>query len=86
MHDAEFYPEPLQFNGFRFADPAIVQAAGDHFKTPQPKPSKLTDCSSTYHVWGTGRMTWWVSSLMFLMGRPSVAWLVASLSAQMYGY
>ncbi|EAQ83430.1 hypothetical protein CHGG_09834 [Chaetomium globosum CBS 148.51] len=56
MHDAEFYPEPLQFNGFRFADPAIVQAAGDHFKTPQPKPSKLTDCSSTYHVWGTGRM------------------------------
>jgi cytochrome P450 len=56
MHDPEFYPEPLQFNGFRFADPAIVKAAGDNFKTPQPKPSKLTDCSSTYHVWGTGRM------------------------------
>jgi cytochrome P450 len=58
MHDPEFYPEPLQFNGFRFADPAIVKAAGNNFKTPQPKPSKLTDCSSTYHVWGTGRMAW----------------------------
>ncbi|KAK4185240.1 Ent-kaurene oxidase [Podospora australis] len=61
MHDPEFFPEPMQFNGFRFADPVIVEEAaarshGSNFKTPQPKPSKLTDCDSTYHVWGTGRM------------------------------
>ncbi|KAM7184927.1 Ent-kaurene oxidase [Rhypophila sp. PSN 637] len=65
MHNPDFFPEPLQFHGFRFADPAIVEQAvaavvgsgtAEKFKTPQPKPSKLTDCDSTYHVWGTGRM------------------------------
>ena len=59
MHDPEFFPDPLQFHGFRFADPAIVaQIAGSDFKTPQPKPSKLTDYDNTYHVWGIGRTTW----------------------------
>ncbi|CAG9998323.1 unnamed protein product [Clonostachys byssicola] len=56
MQNPEFYPSPLEFNGFRFADPNILGDAGDAFKYKQPKPSKLTDCDNTFHVWGTGRM------------------------------
>ncbi|KAL7621976.1 hypothetical protein AAE478_007477 [Parahypoxylon ruwenzoriense] len=56
MQSPEFYLEPLQFNGFRFADPDLVSGLGK-FKTLQPKPSKLTDADNTFHVWGTGRMT-----------------------------
>jgi cytochrome P450 len=56
MQNPEFYPSPLEFNGFRFADPAILNNEGGVFKFPQTKPSKLTDVDDTFHVWGTGRM------------------------------
>ncbi|KAI0809677.1 cytochrome P450 [Xylaria sp. FL0064] len=56
MQNAEFYPEALAFNGFRFVDQSRVDIASSSFKVLQPKPSKLTDVDSTWHVWGTGRM------------------------------
>ncbi|KAI9037576.1 putative cytochrome P450 [Aspergillus affinis] len=52
MLDPGSYPEPSQFSGFRFADPGLLQ--GSH--TLQPRPSKLTDVSETWQMWGTGRM------------------------------
>ncbi|RYP11200.1 hypothetical protein DL765_007853 [Monosporascus sp. GIB2] len=57
MQNPEFYPDPLVFNGFRFADPAILEeTAKGHFSVSQTQPSKLTDVGNTFHVWGTGRM------------------------------
>ena len=58
MQSSEFYPQPLQFSGFRFADPKIVDQVAIEGRSIQPKPSKLTDVSSTWHVWGGGRMAW----------------------------
>ena len=60
MQNPEHYPQPLEFNGFRFADPALLDnAISPAFKFPQPGgPSKLTDVSESWHVWGTGRMAW----------------------------
>jgi cytochrome P450 len=58
MTDPATYPSPEEFNGFRFADPTIVEELTTGFKTPQEKPTKLTDVGSTFHVWGTGRMAW----------------------------
>ncbi|CAH0025296.1 unnamed protein product, partial [Clonostachys rhizophaga] len=56
MQDPEFYPEPLRFNGFRFADPQLVpQLLAENYPM-QPKPTRLCDVDNTFHVWGTGRM------------------------------
>ncbi|KAI3317916.1 cytochrome P450 [Xylariaceae sp. AK1471] len=63
MQSAEHYPEPTTFYGFRFADTKPDDeneltwgaAAGLDFR--QPKPSRLADVDSTWHVWGTGRMS-----------------------------
>ncbi|MCJ1352523.1 MAG: hypothetical protein MMC33_002507 [Icmadophila ericetorum] len=60
MQNPEYYPEPLEFNGFRFADPALLDnATKPTFKFPQLDGlSKLTDVNGSWHVWGTGRMAW----------------------------
>ncbi|OAL53550.1 cytochrome P450 [Pyrenochaeta sp. DS3sAY3a] len=59
MQSGTFYPQPLSFSGFRFVDPAALEAVEKQDmagKAMQDEPSKLTDVGSTYHVWGTGRM------------------------------
>lgn len=80
MQSAKYYPDPLNFNGFRFADPSHVRqclpeetALAGLF---QPKPSKLTDVDNTWHVWGTGRMAWYVLTTV-----DCISCLTASLSA-----
>ena len=64
MQNADHYPEPLQFNGFRFADPQLLHDDATNlpnFEFLQPEgPSKLTDPSSSWHVFGTGRLVWYV--------------------------
>ncbi|KAF2177798.1 cytochrome P450 [Zopfia rhizophila CBS 207.26] len=56
MQDPRHYPSPLDFNGFRFADPAILDPeTSSKFRFPQPSPSRLIDANETYHVWGPGR-------------------------------
>jgi hypothetical protein len=64
MQSATHYPDPLSFNGFRFADPSHVAQClpeeGASLSLFQPKPSKITDVDNTWHVWGTGRMAWYV--------------------------
>ncbi|KAI1346843.1 cytochrome P450 [Xylaria sp. FL0043] len=62
MQDSRFYPNPLQFYGFRFVDPNIVegtvnrQEGGTQFApSPQPTQSNFTDLNQTFHFWGTGR-------------------------------
>jgi cytochrome P450 len=59
MQSAEYYPSPLEFNGFRFARPedlASVNDQGQTFNFAQPTPSKLVDVEQAWHVWGVGRM------------------------------
>jgi cytochrome P450 len=56
MQDPKYYPSPLQFNGFRFVEPSLLNDKDGKFEVSQPTPSKLTDVDNTYHVWGTGRM------------------------------
>ncbi|KAI1778213.1 cytochrome P450 [Hypoxylon cercidicola] len=56
MTDPRFYPAPLEFNGFRFASPEIIEKAGANSQRLQASPSQFTDVDGTFHVWGTGRM------------------------------
>ncbi|KAI1126713.1 cytochrome P450 [Nemania abortiva] len=57
-HNPSYYPDPMKFDGFRFADAITVEkatiprAAGPS----QLKPSDLTEVSSKWQFWGTGRM------------------------------
>ncbi|ROT37819.1 cytochrome P450 [Sodiomyces alkalinus F11] len=56
LRDASMYPQPDVFDGFRFVDPKILRGLGQ--KSTQPEgPSKFTDVSETWHVWGTGKLT-----------------------------
>ncbi|KAI0502858.1 hypothetical protein F5B22DRAFT_43586 [Xylaria bambusicola] len=60
MQSTEHYPEPVTFHGFRFANVTFENELGaaDELNFKQPKPSRLTDVDSTWHVWGTGRMAY----------------------------
>jgi cytochrome P450 len=61
MTDPVSFPKPLEFSGFRFADPKLVESLESGVgEVMQEKPKKLTDVDMTYHVWGTGRMAWCV--------------------------
>ncbi|KXX76907.1 Ent-kaurene oxidase [Madurella mycetomatis] len=54
LRDPTKYPQPDVFDGFRFADPKIV---GRESSIQAEGPSKFTDISETWHVWGTGKLT-----------------------------
>lgn len=60
MQSAEYYPSPLEFNGFRFARPEDLalnnSRPANNFDFSQPEPSKLVEVSQAWHVWGMGRM------------------------------
>lgn len=58
MQSPVYYPNPLEFHGFRFVNKDIIEKLGTGFKTPQHQPSKFTDVDNSFHVWGTGRMSW----------------------------
>ena len=60
MQDSRYYPDPLAFNGFRFASPNALEGTSEMstFRFLQPKPSRFVDADQSFHVWGTGRMTW----------------------------
>ena len=54
LQDSSYYPRPNQFDGFRFADPKYTEAE----ESIQPEgPTKFTDISEKYQVWGTGKIT-----------------------------
>ncbi|KAH8688014.1 cytochrome P450 [Tricladium varicosporioides] len=57
MQSAKYYPKPLKFYGFRFADGAIISdSTASNLNFRQPAASKLSDINQAWHVWGTGRM------------------------------
>lgn len=71
MQTPEHYPQPLEFHGFRFVEPARLVGLEDatlaKHQALQPEPSKLTDVGGSFHVWGTGRMAWYVTALLTQM-------------------
>lgn len=59
MRDPSNYVKPLEFHGFRFVDPKILETLDvSHFQVPQPgQSSQLTDVVG-WQIWGSGRMVW----------------------------
>lgn len=60
LRDPSMYPQPDVFDGFRFVDQEILERLGKTSIQPEG-PSKFTDVSETWHVWGTGKLTWYVN-------------------------
>jgi hypothetical protein len=57
LYDPIRYPHPDTFNGFRFTD----LPKSDLVPFTQPEgPSKLTDVSHNWGMWGISRMAWYV--------------------------
>ncbi|KAI0870674.1 cytochrome P450 [Hypoxylon argillaceum] len=57
MTSSTYYPDPVTFHGFRFVSPEIASPEiRESFSLLQLQPSKITDASQAWHVWGTGRM------------------------------
>ena len=54
--DGQYYSDPLQFHGFRFADE--TRPIG----YLPPEPSKFTDVSDSWFVWGAGNKSWYIST------------------------
>lgn len=63
LHDETRFKEPSQFLGFRFVDNQVLAALtnSDFGSLESQKPSLLTDVDKNWHVWGTGRMAWYVT-------------------------
>ena len=60
MSDARYYTDPLQFQGFRFVDPKLLDkqlSAVSGHRVPQQAPSSFTDVND-WQLWGTGRSAW----------------------------
>lgn len=54
MRDSQYFQDPMDFDGFRF----IKSCPGG--RQNSLKPSKLTDASEEWLVWGSGRILWYV--------------------------
>ena len=81
MQNPEHYPKPLEFNGFRFVEQSILeQTAGATFdQVLQEEPSKLTDTydkNNSWHVWGTGRMAWYVQFCRLIVTSADSMWCI----------
>jgi cytochrome P450 len=62
MLDARHYTAPLEFQGFRFVDPGVLekhvpQTTSHTTSQMQGVPSKFTDVGD-WLLWGTGRSAW----------------------------
>ncbi|KAI1290681.1 cytochrome P450 [Xylaria venustula] len=72
--NASLYPDPTQFSGFRFADPALFEGKSiAQARATQLTPSLLVDANSTWQMWGTGKMAcpgryYAVSTLKMIVG------------------
>ncbi|KAK9792200.1 putative Cytochrome P450 [Seiridium cardinale] len=57
-NNAEYYPSPQEFSGFRFVDPKILLEMDGITPSAamQSKPTKITDADYSFLMWGTGRM------------------------------
>lgn len=62
LHDEKHFQQPSQFFGFRFVDKQVLtNLTNSNFGSLESqKPSQLTDVDKHWHVWGTGRMAWYV--------------------------
>lgn len=57
LHDSQLYPDPMAFHGFRFAEEEKPKPFSS-FSQPEGS-SKLSDVSNKWHVWGSGKITWY---------------------------
>lgn len=69
LHDEQHFPDPLQFNGFRFVDRDQLAdlTSSDFGSHKSQEPAQLTDVNKHWHVWGTGRMAWYVNHYMTML-------------------
>lgn len=66
MQNPAFYPAPQQFSGFRFAPQEALDKLGPTSLADAPRqraPSKMTDIDENWHVFGAGKISWYVMSL-----------------------
>lgn len=67
LHDNQLYPDPMAFHGFRFAEEEKMMPEPPFSFSQQPEgSSKLTDVSNKWHVWGSGKITWYEIRFTFL--------------------
>ncbi len=73
MQNEQYYPDPLVFQGFRFAPPEALDSKNitGKFQRAQEQPSNLVDVDHTWHVWGTGRMAWFVTAPLNVSSPPT---------------
>lgn len=75
LRDATKYPQPDMFDAFRFADPSLL----GRDSSLQPEGStKFTDINEKWHVWGTGKLTWYVHIIR--SGRRAVIHALANFT------
>jgi hypothetical protein len=67
MQDARYYPSPLEFSGFRFVEEKVLSGHDLSSMVRQERSSRLIDANDTYHVWGTGRMSWYATLPLSLL-------------------
>ncbi|KAF2704335.1 cytochrome P450 [Pleomassaria siparia CBS 279.74] len=53
LHDAQYFPDPLGFNGFRFVSPEQHPETLRTITQPEG-PSRAVDISPNFHYWGIG--------------------------------
>lgn len=58
--DPKYYSQPLEFHGFRFVAPDILDEKFATAVSPAPKPSQESKLTSLedWQMWGTGRCAW----------------------------
>lgn len=71
LHDSQLYPDPMAFHGFRFAELEEKKPKEPFSISQQPKgSSKLSDVSNKWHVWGSGKITWYGNQLFSQIHLP----------------
>jgi cytochrome P450 len=58
LRDERLYPQPDEFNGFRYTS-KLMQDETNTVRQPEG-PSKFTDINEKWQVWGVGKITWYV--------------------------
>ena len=59
--DGNIFPSPNEFHGFRFACASPLVTPALNLLVQPEGPSIYMEPSDTWHLWGTGKMTWYAT-------------------------